>query len=45
MNSCPDVSTMLFDQYSIESNSYNNKIKEIKQGLVVDGKFAGLKEF
>ena len=45
MNSCPDVSTMLFDQYAIESNSYYNKLSDIKQGLVVDGKLAGLKGF
>lgn len=43
--SCPEISTMLFDQYSIESNSYYNKVKDIKQGLVVDGKFTGLKGF
>ena len=45
LNSCPDISTMLFDQYAIEINSYYNKLSDIKQGLVVDGKLAGLKGF
>jgi hypothetical protein len=42
----PDISTMLFNQYTIESAAYNDKIKTIKQGgLDVNGKFVSISNF